>query len=184
MTETSRFKQLMLFGLLAVLSYGLYQRYFHVDASERFKPFTKGYALTGVVIKSTDDSGQVVTTVRSPTITHYADTEVTVIDQPNVTLHESQGDWVFTSSVGEINPNKTEIFFPNRVRIELASPTEQAVTVDTSALLVDVTRKTGTTDNPLVVTQLGSKLRGLGAVVNFNQQEIELLSEMYAEFEN
>lgn len=184
MTETSRTKQLILFSLLAVLSYALYQRYFHVDASDRFKPFTKGYALTGVVIKSTDESGQVVTTVRSPSITHYADSEVTVIEQPQVTLHETQGDWEFTSSVGEINPGKTEIFFPNRVDIELISSTVQGVEVNTSALLVDVTSKTGSTPAPLMVKQQGSMLRGLGAVVDFNQQEIELLSEMYAEFEN
>lgn len=184
MIDAARLKQLLLFSLLAVLSYGVYERFFNASTNEQYKPFTKGYALTGVVIKSTDETGAVITTVKSPAITHYADSEVTVIEQPNITLHEAQGNWVFTSASGQINPEKTEIFFPQQVVVNLDSTTENPVTITTSALQVDVVKKMGITNAELTLDEVGSLLKGLGAVINFNQQEIEILSEMYAEFEN
>ena len=184
MIDAARLKQLLLFSLLAVLSYGVYERFFNLSKSDQYKAFTKGYALTGVVLKSTDDTGAVVTTVESPAITHYADSEVTVIEQPNITLHETQGNWVFTSESGQINPDKTEIFFPEQVVVNLDSETVNPISITTSALKVNVVEKIGRTKAELRLDEVGSLLKGLGAVINFNQQEIEILSEMYAEFEN
>lgn len=186
MIEASRLKQLLLFALLAVLSYGLYERYFNDSKEQKYQPFTKGYALTGVVIKSTDDDGKVVTTIQSPAITFYADSERTIIEQPHIKLHEPNGDWVFESEVGEINPNRTEIYFPNEVRVNLENSKAEAETVkiNTSALTVDVTKKTGKTAELLSMAEPGMALKGVGAVVNFIHQEVEILSEMYAEFEN
>ncbi len=184
MIDAARFKQLLLFSLLTVLSYGVYERFFNLSTNDKYKAFTKGYALTGVVIKSTDETGAVVTTVQSPAITHYADSEVTVIEQPNITLHEAQGNWVFTSESGQINPDKTEIYFPEQVVVNLDSESENPITITTSALEVNVIDKIGKTKAELKLDEVGTMLKGLGAVINFNQQEIEILSEMYAEFEN
>ena len=186
MIEVARMKQVMLFSLLAILSYAVFEKYFNDESTQQFKPFTKGYALTGVTIQSTDETGQFITTIESPAVTHYADTEITVIQQPNIRLHEAEGDWLFTSDVGEINPQQTEIYFPNQVFINLLD-TEQAsdeVNIMTEQLTVDITEKTGTTPALLTLSQIDSSIQGVGAVVNFHSQEIDILSEMYAEFEN
>ncbi len=186
MIDSDRLKQVLLFGLLAILSYAVFEKYFNDESSQQFEPFTKGYALTGVTIQSTDETGQIVTTIKSPAVTHYADTEKTVIQNPNIQLHEPQGDWVFTADIGEINPQQTEMYFPSKVVINLLEG-EQAsreVEIITEQLTVDVIQKVGTTPALLSMSQIDSIIKGLGAVVNFQQQELEILSEMYAEFKN
>ena len=186
MIDAGRIKQILLFGLLAVSSYAVFEKYFNVESVQEFEPFTKGYALTGVTIQSTDETGQFITTIKSPAVTHYADTEITVIQQPNVRLHEAEGDWLFTSDVGEINPQQTEIYFPNQVLINLLGMKQASddINIMTEQLTVDITEKTGTTPALLTLSQVDSNIKGVGAVVNFHLQEIDILSEMYAEFEN
>ena len=186
MIDAARIKQVVLFSLLAVLSYAVFEKYFSNEETQQFEPFTKGYALSGVTIQSTDETGQIVTTIKSPAVTHYADTEKTIIQQPNIKLHEVEGNWLFTSDIGEINPQQTEIYFPNQVVIDLIG-IEQAsdeINIMTEQLTVDVSNKSGTTPALLSVTQVDSIIKGVGAVVDFKQQEIDILSEMYAEFEN
>lgn len=184
MLEAFRLRQLLVFAVLALLSYTVYERFYQSDAVRSFEPFTKGYSLEGVVIKSTDETGEVVTTVESPLVIHYADSETTVIEQPHVRLHQDGGDWVFTSSTGELNADQSRIYFPAQVLLKLLGDSAQAVGITTSDLTVDVIEKTGTTAQQIDVNKAGMSLRGLGAVVNFKQQEIEIIDEMYAEFEN
>ena len=183
---SERIKQVFLFGLLAFLSYAVFEVYFSDESSQQFEAFTKGYALTGVIIQSTDETGQIVTTIKSPAVTHYADSEKTVIQQPNIELHEFQGDWLFVSELGEINPQQTEIYFPDEVVINFLGDkqTTENLEIMTEQLTVDVTQKAGTTPALLTMSQANSNIKGLGAVVNFKEQELTILSKMYAEFEN
>lgn len=186
MIDRSRIKQLLLFSLLALVSYAVFDKYFNSDASQLYEPFTKGYALSGVTIQSTDETGQIITTIKSPAVTHYADTEKTIIQEPHIILHDADGDWLFNSEVGEINAQQTEIYFPSLVVIDLDGENKQAeaIQIVTSELTVDVTQKSGKTAAKLSISEAGSNMRGLGAEVNFKLQEIDILSELYAEFEN
>ncbi len=186
MIEASRIKQLLLFGLLSVLTYAAYEKYFSKESTPQFEPFTKGYALEGVIIQSTDETGRIITTIKSPAVIHYADTEKTMIEQPDITLHQAAGDWLFRSELGEINPEQTEIYFPHEVQIDLQGVKSQnnQIQMVTKELTVDVLKKTGLTPAFLKMSQLDSIIQGVGAVVNFQQQEIDILSEMYAEFKN
>lgn len=186
MIDATRIRQLLLFSLLALCSYAVFENYFSVDSETQFEPFTKGYALSGVTIQSTDETGQYVTTIKSPSVIHYADTETTVIQQPEIKLHEAEGDWLFTSDLGEINRQQTEMYFPNQVLIDLLGVAQGSdeINIVTEQLTVDLTKKTGTTPALLTLTQVDTLIKGLGAVVNFQRQEIDILSEMYAEFDN
>ncbi len=184
MLDSVRLNQLLLFALLALASYVVYEKYYSTESVHSYEPFTKGYSLEQVVIKSTDESGRIVTTVESPLVIHYSDTETTVVNEPLIRLHETTGDWVFQSEKGEINQANTEIYFPEQVTLKLAGEAEETVDIKTSELTVDVVAKMGVTAQAVDVTRLGMLLKGLGATVNFKQQEIEILNDMYAEFEN
>lgn len=188
MIEGFRIRQLVLFVILAVVSYAVFEKYYSTNDKKMFQAFTKGYAISGVSIETTDENGDIVSTIKSPSVIHYADTEKTIIEQPNVTLHEKDGNWNFNSSMGEINAKQTQIFFPNQVFVNLVSTENKKIvddlSINTSALTVDMINKVGSTSEILQMTQIGSMIRGLGAIVDFNQQEIDLKSEMYAEFEN
>lgn len=188
MIESSRLKQLIVFIILATVSYAVFEKYFSSNDKRLFEPFTKGYAISGVTIETTDENGKIVSTIKSPSVIHYADTEVTMIEQPDVTLYEGDGDWKFSSGVGEINAEQTQIYFPNAVLINLFNDKlgsdVNALAMNTSALTVDMSNKIGRTTEKVQMNQSGSMIKGVGAEVDFKLQQIEILSEMYAEFEN
>ena len=181
---TSGMRQLLLFFLLALASYVVYEKYFNATGGAQYKPFTKGYALTGVTITTTDDEGHITTTIDSPAVTHFADTEKTFIEKPRIQLYGDEDKWLFTSAVGEISPDRTTLFFPEQVNISLLGAPDEQVDIVTAALQVNVTDKTGKTAAPFRLDQAGSWMSSIGAELKFNEQEINLLSEMYAEFEN
>ena len=184
MLEKFRLLQLMVFAVLALVSYAVFEKYYGVDSETRFKPFTKGYSLEGVVIKTSDEAGEITSTIESPSMIHYADTEISVINEPRYTIHEKTGDWIFTSNKGEINKEQTELTFPDVVNFYLATEPLMAVSVKSSHLVVDINNKIGRTADKVIVKQPGAQLTGLGSVINFADQEIEIIEDMYAEFEN
>jgi LPS export ABC transporter protein LptC len=184
MLDRSRLIQLVIFLMLAILSYGIYDNFFGEETTIEFEPFTKGYSLEGVIIKNSDEHGDIVSTIESPSMIHYADTEVSIINNPKYTMHEPEGDWVFTSSKGEINKDQTELYFPNKVNLFHESGTDENVSIVTRELKVDVVAKLGKGKGKITVAKPGLLMTGLGSVINFTDQSVEILENMYAEFEN
>ncbi len=184
MFEKSRLIQLTVFGLLAVVSYAIYDNFFGTESATQYEPFTKGYSLEGVVIRTSDESGEIVSTMESPSMVHYADTEISMIESPKYTLHQNDGDWIFTSAKGEINKGQTEVFFPELVDLSFDSKETEAVNIQTSQLRIEIIKKIGVTDENISVKRPGLILTGLGSLINFNDHSIEILEDMYAEFEN
>ena len=174
----------MLFALLALFSYGVYDRYFGQSTEVEYEPFTKGYSLEGVVMKTSDEEGRIISTIESPAIVHYADTEISVITEPKYTLHQQNGDWVFESKVGEISPDQTELYFSGKVNLLLDSKTQDKVTIETSDLRVNVENKTGVGRGAINVDKPGLMMTGVGSKIDFTSQTIEVLEDLYAEFEN
>ena len=173
----------MVFALLALGSYAVYETWHSDDSGYAYEPFTKGYSIEGVVIRNSDQEGHIVSTITAPSVIHYADSGRTVINQPSYRMHQEGGDWLFSSASGEINQAQTEMFFPEAVLLELDVATEDKVSVKTSQLTVDLEQQTGSSPEQLSVSQPGVLLKGVGSVIRFKQQEIEILEDVYAEFE-
>ncbi len=184
MNNQGKWTQLIVFALLALFSYGVYDRFFGQTTAVQYEPFTKGYSLEGVIMKTSDVDGRIVSTIESPAIVHYADTEVSVITAPKYTLHQPNGDWVFQSKKGEINPEQTELYFPGKVDMLLESSAHERVAIETSDLRVNVNNKTGRGQGMIHVIKPGMMMTGLGSVIDFNNESIEILEDLYAEFEN
>lgn len=182
MVDKLRVIQLSVFLMLALGSYAVYEKYYSTDVGVVYEPFTKGYSLEGVVIQTTDETGQIVSTIESPSVVHYADTEISVIEDPKYTIHQATGDWLFKSDRAEVNKSQTELYFPNQVELHL--DVVDAVTIDTSILVVNLQDKKGFSDEKIMMRKPGTMLTGVGSVINFKEQEIEILNEMYAEFKN
>lgn len=181
MFETGRWIQLVVFALLATLSYAIFNQFFSQDTSIEYEPFTKGYSLEGVVMRSSNEAGDIVSTVESPLVIHYADTEMSVIKEPRYIMHQSDGDWVFESEQGEINKDQTALYFPGQVHVQFDAGQLAMVSDD---LLVNIDENTGRGQGKIKLEKPGLLLTGLGSVINFTEQSIEILEDYYAEFEN
>ncbi len=184
MSNSGKWLQLIVFALLALLSYGVYERFFGQASDIQYEPFTKGYSLEGVILKTSDADGRIISTIESPAIVHYADTEISVVTEPKYTLHQPNGDWIFQSKKGEISADQSELYFPGKVNLLLDSKSQERVAIDTSDLRVDVNNKTGRGQGVINVIKPGMLMTGTGSVIDFNNESIEVLEDLYAEFEN
>ncbi|MCX7544600.1 LPS export ABC transporter periplasmic protein LptC [Marinicella gelatinilytica] len=174
-------KQLILLLLFALSSVAVYQGFYADSSDSEYEPFTKGYALTDVVMQSTDDNGQIVTSMQAPSMVHYLDNEQTIIEQPVVRLFTDENTWLLNSPKAIYQRNKQNLFFPDQVKVS----SEQApkVTIESSQLTVDLTSKKGSTPAMIAMQQPGGSLRGVGALILFTTKQIEILNNVYAEFE-
>lgn len=170
----------MILLVLALASVAVYQRYYQSDAGTDYEPFTKGYALTDVVMQSTDDSGQVVTRLQTPNMTHYLDNEQTLIEQPNVQLFTENNTWLLQSPNAVYQRNEQLLYFPDQVTV--TSQQDPKVVIDSSQLSVDLITKEGTTPSEITMVQDIGLMQGLGAHILFNSKQIEILNNVYAEF--
>lgn len=186
MLETARLKQLLIFMLIAVLSYFVWQFAFVEIEESKFKPFTKGYSVSDVLLEITDESGQITTVINSPLLLYYADTEITEITKPQVVLKGSDGkSWMFESDKGRYIDSQFELFFPGDVVVQNdALNIENKITLNTSALTVDTENHTAQSEAFIGIKQNNMFFNGVGSFINFSTQEIEVKSNVHAEFNN
>lgn len=177
---TFKGKQLFFLGLLALASVAVFQVFYADKDNTRYEPFTKGYALTDVVMQTTDDTGRIVTIMRAPSMTHYLDNDQTVIEEPRVTFLAIDNRWQFDSPQAIYRSNKEQLYFPEQVFV--ASQDEPKVTLKSSQLLIDLIAQTGHTPAPIKVNQPAVMMQGVGANILFNLKEIEILDQVYAEY--
>ena len=174
-------KQLILLLLFAFTSVAVYQGFYRDNGATGYEPFTKGYALTDVVMRSTDDSGQVVTHLQSPNMTHYLDNEQTLIKQPTVQLFTEDNSWLLESPEAIYQRNEQLLYFPDQVIVE--SQQAPIVAIESSRLRIDLVSKEGTTPAEIKLQQASGLMQGVGAHILFNSKQIEILNDVYAEFE-
>lgn len=174
-------KQLIILLIIAVLSYAVYDGLLGNHDGAVYEPFTKGYALTEVTMNTTDENGRISSTLKSPNLVHYVDSQVTVIDEPRVTVFADAGNWYFSSPVAEYTRLEDHLFFPQDVTIK--SQGEPGIELQTSAMTVDLTTEIATTEAVIKMWQPGIQMQGLGAKIFLNSQIIEIMDNVYAEYQ-
>ena len=154
MKELNPFKSLLLFAVLAIGSYALYEYQFAKKSEWQFKPFTKGYALFDSQIQITDEQGKIHTSIQSPEIIFYADSEITKIKQPAVIFKSGDSEWQIDSEHAELNSDQTELFFPQDVAMKSLGLEENS-TINTSALTVFPEKQVANTAEQITFSQAG-----------------------------
>lgn len=175
-------KQLLWFAILCVVSYALYQLLLSEQKTDSLQPFTKGYALYDSILQMSNQQGEINTVIKSPKIIHYADTENTLLKQPEIWLKQTGEDWRFTSAEATINQQR-EIYFPQPVHLQ-AEQTDGTInsTIDTEQLTIFSQQKQAQTPAKITVKQNGMSLSGTAATIDLEQKKIEIKHNVYAEF--
>lgn len=180
MQAQNHLKTLLVFALLAISSYAWYEFQFAAESQWQFKPFTKGYALFDSEVQITDEAGVIQTTIVSPEMIYFADSEQTMIKQPVVQYRVNDVVWHLKSAEANINSDQTEILFPNEV--SMASLDEQnKATLNTRNLTLYPEQEKARTAAQIKWQQAAITMTGIGSVIDLNLQEIEVLDEMHAE---
>ena len=181
MQENNHLKSLLVFAVFAAASYAVYESQFAKDSEWAFKPFTKGYALHDSEIQMTGDLGQIHTSITSPEVVYYADSEETHITQPVIVYQAGETDWQVQSSKAMINDDQSEILFPESVEMRSLNQ-EQETTIKTKDLTLYPGSKVAKTKAHISMLNQNMSMEGEGSVIDLNQQEIQVLDETHAEF--
>ena len=183
--EGHSIKTLFFFAALALVSYVVWQRYFKAEENESIQPFTKGYALEGVEMDITNESGMVTTRISSPSMVYYEDQSVLHMKQPQVLMFSAEeDDWQFTAPTGEYHEEKKMLLFDQEVNL-ISLPKAEGVTpihVITSGLSVLPDENTASTENDIAIDQADMRMSGNGALINLNLQEFRIKRNVKAEF--
>lgn len=174
--------QLLWFAALSLISYATYQLFIAEQKADNLQPFTKGYALYDSVLQVSNQQGEINTIIKSPKMTHYADTQTTLIEKPQIWFKQNNQDWQFNSAEATINQQQ-EIHFPQSVHLQ-ATQADGTInsSIDTEQLMVFAPQKQAETPATITVKQNGMTLSGQAATIDLEQKKIQIKHNVHAEF--
>lgn len=132
-----------------------------------------------------DHQGLQESTFYSPSMLHYPKKDTAVLQKPKLIARgENALIWVITANTGIAQNHARVIYLKGDVRIERKNTATQKITVlTTTALVAYPKEKYMVTQEPVVVTQPGSVIRGTGFAANLASGEIRLLSQTESVYE-
>jgi lipopolysaccharide export system protein LptC len=115
---------------------------------------------------------------------HYPDNELTYLEAPHITSFSPDTPPTrITANEAELSKNGNEAFFyGNVVLTREAGKTEPAVRATTERLRIDQKANTAHTDDPVVIVQEHSVLKGVGMDANNNERTFVLRSQARGTF--
>ncbi|MBL4660508.1 MAG: LPS export ABC transporter periplasmic protein LptC [Alcanivoracaceae bacterium] len=103
-------QQIIIFSILALLSYTIWSYYFDREESIQEKPFTKGYSIGNLELRVTDESGNLTAKFKSPSLIRYTDSPVVFMQTPLLwTFKQGKEHWLIKSNKAEYNANLDEV---------------------------------------------------------------------------
>ena len=146
------------------------------------------YYMEHFTLTETDGSGEPLRSLKAENMSHFAN-GTTHLVKPQYRLIRSITDtrqWDISSDAGMLT-GKTEAQLSGNVLIQrhlTQGNNETAVmTVNSDDLYIDLTRNIGETDNPVVVRAQSGTVSAIGMRVLFNEQQLQLHSEVRGRYE-
>ncbi len=136
-------------------------------------------------LKVLDETGQLEYRVRANRMVHYPSDERFTLEQPDLRLHQSNGDtWHITSEHGEATEAADLIWLLGDVDIKRqGSATSEPLHVITSDLLVRPEEEVAETDNATTIISTQVEIRGVGARADFKNDTLELRSSVRGRYD-
>ena len=126
--------------------------------------------------------GHIHNQVYANKITHFADNNVYLFDNPSITMHTiNEQPWHITSSKGRSEKGKDIIYLWDNVKIIRAAGINNLdFDIATSALDIYPNIKFAQTNKPITIIQSGNITKSVGAQADFKTGVIKLLSKIEA----
>lgn len=171
---TKQNQQIILFTILALLSYGVWKYFFDREKIIKDKPFTKGYSIEEVELKITDDLGELTAKFTSPNLTRFTDSPILHINQPILwTYKQGKQQWLLKSSKAEYNTDTDEVNFPKKMMAETTEndlPTSFAA----NSLLLNLDSKKAISNDGVTFKQNNLIMTGQIAKIDLTNEILEV----------
>lgn len=181
---THQSKQIIVFLILAIGSYGLWKYFFDREEVIKDQPFTKGYSVENFELDITDENGVFSASFHSPNLTRYTDNDVVLIDSPEFwTFENNKKNWLFKSKKAEYDYKKEQVNLINDVIVKNLD-LEDAIQLDAKDLLVDLDTKIANTSNGILLRKELIKLEGQKAIFDLNTSKLTVNNNVQVVYKN
>jgi lipopolysaccharide export system protein LptC len=186
MKKTSNLFPLLLMLALAVLSFWLERAVqppeYDKSGNTRHDP---DFIADDFGITKMNGAGKPEYTVSAERMLHYPDDDSTAVEMPRMVQRRDQAPAiVIRADRGRISKGGEETnFYGNVVVIREAGKDEKELRVQTEYLQVFPERDIARTDRPVIITEGGSRLTGVGMEVNNKTRQFQLQSQVRGSFD-
>ena len=134
-------QHILLFAILALISYAIWKYYFDHEIVEADKPFTKGYSVDNIELKITDETGALTAMFKSPKLIRYTDNPIVHIDKPLFWTYENgKQHWSIVSENAEYNSDTLQVGLYENLKAQTVNDESQML-FEAENLMVDLKSK-------------------------------------------
>jgi|GEM_PF-1786625 len=177
---TRQVQQIILFSILALVSYSVWKYFFDREKTIQDKPFTKGYSIENVELKITDELGKLTAKFTSPNLTRFTDTPVLNIETPLFwTYKEGKEHWKLESISANYDTDKNEVDFTNKLKAQTVND-ETPTKFVANNLLLDLNNKKANTKDGVNFIQQNMSMTGQIAKFDLDKETLEVSEDVKA----
>ncbi|MFK8013712.1 MAG: LPS export ABC transporter periplasmic protein LptC [Marinicellaceae bacterium] len=174
-------QQIMMFFLLALISYSIWKIYFDHEKVATDKPFTKGYSVENVVLKITDETGVLSGEFKSPKLIRYTDSPIVYIEKPEMwTFDNGQQHWSIQSETAEYNSELLHVDLSENLIAKTVNGS--GIRFNAENLFVDLNTKTAHTDAGIILKKELLSMTGQSAKFDLKNETIEVNNHVKAQY--
>jgi LPS export ABC transporter protein LptC len=172
--------QIIVFAVLAILSFGIWKYFFDVPEVEPIKPFTKGYSVKNVELKIIDETGKITAKFKSPDLIKYTDSPIVLINTPLFwTYDNGEEHWVMKSDKAEYNADLAEVNLIGNFVGRLVEGAPFTI-IKANNLLVNIDTKQAFTNDGIVFRQRQITMKGQNAHFDLKNEILEVNKDVRA----
>lgn len=174
---------------MLLLAYGIYFL-FHDRLNGNKLPLSNPESpnifIQHVSFNSHDQQGNLTAVINAKLATYYKPKDLMQFTQPDITSYSElthQPSWHITAEKGQSNKNNTIITLSGNVVFHrIATIKSPAMTIKTSQATIKPKQSIASTDQPVIIQQQHSTIRGSGLTANLKTGDYTLLSQTQGEY--
>jgi lipopolysaccharide export system protein LptC len=175
----------LILGLAALTAWLQHAIMLPDEANDGKKRHDPDYLIGGGRVVRLDGNGQLQHVTHVASLTHYPDDDSTDVVSPKVIfLRKNQPPVTLSSQVGHVSADGEVVTLKQDVRIErVATADKEAMLARMETLVVFPDDERATSNDPVLITQGNSWLKGVGLDVDNDKQIYVLRSQAIGQFE-
>lgn len=173
-------QHVIVFSILALLSFAIWKYYFDHEIIPVDKPFTKGYSVDNLELKITDETGALTAKFKSPKLIRYTDNPIVHIDKPLFwTYEEGKQHWSIVSKKAEYNSDTLQVNLLEDLKGQTVNDESQMM-FKAENLMVDLKSKIAKTSDGIELNQKQLLMTGQIAEFDLKNETLEVNNNVKA----
>jgi len=177
---SKQLQQIIVFSLLALMSYAIWEYYFDVEDFVQDKPFTKGYSVENIELRITDETGNLTAKFNSPSLIRYTDSPIVHISSPMLLLYDDgKKHWLIESDKAEYDSNLDMVGLYDNLKAKTVNDNSEML-FTAKNLLVNLKTKIATTSDGILLQQQQLTMAGQVATFDLKNEILEVNNDIKA----